>query len=52
MLFANMYLAYELLSDSMKSFLGGLTAMHDGGPYVGAYKRRLLRVDIRSVSIR
>ena len=38
-LFANMYLAYELLSDSMKSFLGGLTAMHDGGlPYVGAYK--------------
>ena len=29
-LFANMYLAYELLSDSMKSFLGGLTATHDG----------------------
>ena len=38
-LFANMYLAYELLSDSMKAFLGGLTATHDGGlPYVGSYK--------------
>ncbi|MEV5595503.1 TauD/TfdA family dioxygenase [Streptomyces sp. NPDC052496] len=29
-LFANMYLAYELLSPAMKEFLGGLTAVHDG----------------------
>lgn len=37
-LFANMYMAYELLSPAMKSFLEGLTAVHDGGlPYVGAY---------------
>jgi taurine dioxygenase len=32
-LFADMYLAYELLSDAMKAFLEGLLAMHDGaGP--------------------
>ncbi len=38
-LFANMALAYELLSDPMKKFLSGLTAVHDGAlPYVGAYK--------------
>jgi taurine dioxygenase len=38
-LFADMYLAYELLSDPMKRFLSGLTAIHDGAlPYVGAYK--------------
>ncbi len=38
-LFANMALAYELLSDPMKDFLSGLTAVHDGAkPYVGAYK--------------
>jgi taurine dioxygenase len=38
-LFANMALAYELLSDPMKDFLAGLTAVHDGAkPYVGAYK--------------
>jgi taurine dioxygenase len=38
-LFADMYLAYELLSDQMKAFLEGLNAMHDGaGPYVGHYK--------------
>ena len=38
-LFADMYLAYELLSDSMKTFLEGLKAVHDGaGPYVGHYK--------------
>ena len=29
-----MYMAYELLSDPMKQFLEGLTAIHDGaGPY-------------------
>ncbi|MFA5121402.1 TauD/TfdA dioxygenase family protein [Zavarzinia sp.] len=29
--FANMYLAYESLSDRFKSLLAGLTALHDGG---------------------
>ena len=38
-LYADMYLAYELLSPAMQSFLEGLTAVHDGAiPYVGAYK--------------
>ena len=38
-LFANMYLAYELLSEPVKAMLEGLTAIHDGAlPYVGAYK--------------
>ena len=38
-LFADMYLAYQLLSPSMREFLDDLTAVHDGaGPYVGAYK--------------
>ena len=38
-LYADMYLAYELLSDAMKDFLEPLTAVHDGAlPYVGAYK--------------
>ncbi len=37
-LFANMYLAYEMLSEPMKAFLGGLTAVHDGAiPYIGSY---------------
>ncbi len=37
-LYADMYLAYELLSPPMQSFLEGLTAVHDGGmPYVGSY---------------
>jgi taurine dioxygenase len=37
-LFANMYLAYDLLSDAMKEFLGSLTAVHDGAiPWVGSY---------------
>lgn len=38
-LYADMYLAYELLSPAMQTFLEGLTAVHDGGiPYVGNYK--------------
>ena len=38
-LFADMYLAYELLSEPMREFLDGLTAIHDGAiPYVGSYK--------------
>jgi taurine dioxygenase len=38
-LYADMYLAYELLSPTMQLFLEGLTAVHDGAiPYVGKYK--------------
>ena len=38
-LFANMYLAYDLLSDTMQSLLANLTAVHDGAlPYLGNYK--------------
>ncbi|HJN50481.1 MAG: TauD/TfdA family dioxygenase [Pseudomonadales bacterium] len=38
-LYADMYLAYELLSDPLKEMLEGLTAIHDGAiPYVGSYK--------------
>jgi taurine dioxygenase len=38
-LFADMYLAWELLSEPMKRFLEGLTAIHDGAlPYIGSYK--------------
>ena len=38
-LYADMYLAYEMLSPAMQEFLEGLAAVHDGGiPYVGNYK--------------
>ncbi|MGE0224375.1 MAG: TauD/TfdA dioxygenase family protein [Acetobacteraceae bacterium] len=38
-LFANMYAAYEALSDRMKRYLDGLTAIHDGeAAYRGTYK--------------
>ncbi|MEM7091787.1 MAG: TauD/TfdA family dioxygenase [Actinomycetota bacterium] len=38
-LYADMYLAYDLLSPTMQDFLEGLTAVHDGAkPYIGAYK--------------
>jgi taurine dioxygenase len=37
-LFADMYLAWELLSEPLKRFLEPLEAVHDGSiPYVGAY---------------
>jgi taurine dioxygenase len=37
-LFANMYLAYDMLSDPMKAFLDGLSAVHDGAvPWSGSY---------------
>jgi len=37
-LYADMYLAYEMLSPPMQVFLEGLTAVHDGAiPYVGKY---------------
>jgi taurine dioxygenase len=32
-LFSSMYAAYDALSDRMKAYLAGLTAIHDGGPY-------------------
>jgi taurine dioxygenase len=34
-LFASMYAAYDALSDHMKSYLDGLTALHDGVPTFG-----------------
>src|SRR6188474_589321 len=38
-LFASMYAAYEALSDRMKTYLAGLTALHDGeSVYRGLYK--------------
>ncbi len=38
-LYADMYLAYEMLSEPMKQMLEPLVAVHDGAlPYVGAYK--------------
>ncbi len=38
-LFASMYAAYEALSDKMKSYLEGMTALHDGEEnYRGTYK--------------
>jgi taurine dioxygenase len=40
-LYADMYLAWELLSEPVRGMLEGLTAVHDGAlPYVGAYKTR------------
>ena len=40
-LFANMYLAYEMLSAPMKAFLEPLTAIHDGAiPWVNGYGNR------------
>ncbi|MFT5175073.1 MAG: taurine dioxygenase [Gammaproteobacteria bacterium] len=40
-LFASMHAAYDALSDSMKDFLAGLTATHDGEPeYRGRYASR------------
>ncbi len=37
-LFASMYAAYEALSERMKAYLDGLTAIHDGSGYRGLYK--------------
>ena len=40
-LFANMYAAYDALSDRMKAHLEGLKALHDGeGVYRGAYAKQ------------
>ncbi len=36
--FANMYRAFDTLSETIQEFLRGLTAVHDGAiPYIGAY---------------
>ncbi len=38
-LYADMYLAYDLLSDTMKDLLDGLVAVHDGAiPYMSGYR--------------
>lgn len=38
-MFANMYMAYEMLSPPMQAFLEGLNAVHDGAmPYIGNYR--------------
>ena len=40
-LYADMALAYDLLSEPIQRMLEGLTAVHDGAlPYVGAYKTK------------
>jgi taurine dioxygenase len=41
-MFANMYLAYDMLSDRLKSLLEGMTAIHDGAiPYAGRYRHKV-----------
>lgn len=38
-LYADMYLAYDMLSDTMKDIVGKLTAVHDGAlPYLSGYR--------------
>jgi taurine dioxygenase len=37
-MFANMYLAYEMLSPALRKMLDGLTAIHDGAQAIGSYK--------------
>ena len=44
-LFANMYAAYEALSDRMKALIEGLAAVHDGGPYYREVNRMIGRDD-------
>ena len=44
-LFSNMYAAYEALSNEMKKLLGGVTAVHDGGPYYREVNRLIGRDD-------
>ena len=43
--FASMFAAYDALSEPMKQFLGGLTAIHDGGPYYRSVNERVGRDD-------
>ena len=44
-LFSSMYAAYAALSEQMKSYLGGLSALHDGGPYYRSVNAMLGRDD-------
>ena len=44
-LFANMYAAYEALSDRMKALIEDLAAVHDGGPYYREVNRMIGRDD-------
>jgi taurine dioxygenase len=44
-LFASMYAAYEALSEPMRRFLDGLTAVHDGAPYYRSVNARIGRDD-------
>lgn len=44
-LFASMYAAYEALSPAMQTFLGSLTAIHDGAPYYRSVNARIGRDD-------
>lgn len=46
-LFANMYAAYEALSERMRGLLEDLTAVHDGGPYYREVNRLIGRDDGR-----
>jgi taurine dioxygenase len=43
--FASMYAAYEALSEPMREFLSGLTAIHDGAPYYQSVNQRIGRDD-------
>jgi taurine dioxygenase len=44
-LFASMYAAYDALSEPMKHFLEGMTAIHDGAPYYRSVNVRIGRDD-------
>ena len=44
-LFANMYAAYEALSDRMKAHVDGLSAIHEGAPYYNDVNRIIGRDD-------
>jgi taurine dioxygenase len=44
-LFASMYAAYDALSDRMKAYLAGLTAIHEGAPYYREVNRIIGRDD-------
>ena len=44
-LFASMYAAHEALSEPMKVFLSGLSAIHDGAPYYRSVNARIGRDD-------
>jgi taurine dioxygenase len=44
-LFGSMYAAYEALSEPMRHFLDGLTAIHDGAPYYRSVNQRIGRDD-------